>query len=194
MANRTLWDEVVNSIVKKLLRIKKGASLHIETGATLKAGSTSVTPAELALLSGLTATAAELNQAADVSGMFEIVTAANVIAASENGKTFFLNNATGFASTLPAPAIGLRFTFINMTANTSGNHTVTTDGSANVIKGNQNSVAGDAGDTGTGDDTVNFVANNSLAGDKLEVYSDGTSWFAYAISRVAAGMTFTTAS
>lgn len=125
---------------------------------------------------------------------FEIVTTTNVITAFENGKTFYLNNATGFVSTLPAPAAGLNFTFINMTANTSGNHTVVTNGSANIIKGNQNSVAGDAGDTGTSDDTISFVANNSLAGDKVEVYSDGTSWHAFAISRVAAGITFTTAS
>jgi hypothetical protein len=124
----------------------------------------------------------------------EIVTATNVITADESGRTFYLNNATGFVSTLPAPQLGLSFTFINTLANTSGNHTVVTGSSANIIKGNQNSVAGDAGDTGTADDTVNFVANASLAGDRLEVFSDGTSWFAYATSRVAAGMTFTTAS
>lgn len=124
----------------------------------------------------------------------EIVTTTNVITAAESGKTFYLNNATGFVSTLPAPALGLRFTFINSLANTSGNHTIVTNASANIFKGNQNSVAGDAGDTGTSDDTINFVANNSLAGDKVELWSDGTSWFAYAISRVAAGMTFTTAS
>lgn len=124
----------------------------------------------------------------------EVVTGTNVIAAAESGTVFFLNNATGFVSTLPAAAAGLRFTFINTLANTSGNHTIVTNASANIIKGNQNSVAGDAGDTGTGDDTINFVANNSLAGDKVELFCDGTSWFAYAISRVAAGMTFTTAS
>jgi hypothetical protein len=128
------------------------------------------------------------------TGATENVTTTNVITAAESGKTFFLNNATGFVSTLPAPAAGLEFTFINVTANTSGNHTVVTNSSANIIKGNQNSVAGDAGDTGTSDDTINFVANSSLAGDRVELISDGTSWFAYATSRVAAGITFTTAS
>lgn len=129
-----------------------------------------------------------------IKELTEVVTATNVIAASETGSTFYLNNTTGFVSTLPAPAAGLKFTFINQTANTSGNHTVVTNSSSNIIKGNQNSVAGDAGDSGTGDDTINFVANASLAGDKVVVESDGTSWFAYAISRVAAGITFTTAS
>lgn len=124
----------------------------------------------------------------------EVVTAANVITASESGKTFFLDNETGFASTLPAPALGLNFTFINKTANTSGNHTVISSASANIIKGNQNSVDGDAGDGGSADDTISFVANQSVAGDQVRVVSDGTSWFAYAVSRAAAGITFTQAS
>jgi len=55
-------------------------------------------------------------------------------------------------------------------------------------------VFGDAGDFGTADDTISFVANQSIAGDKVELFSDGTSWFAYAISKVAAGITFTQAS
>lgn len=187
-----------------------GAQLFEDTGSEwqsiLPPG---VSATEIAFLNGVTAGTGAASKALvldsngvvtlPAAGMIdernaEIVTTTNVIAATENGRTYYLNNATGFVSTLPAPAIGLHFTFINMTANTSGNHTVVTTSSANIIKGNQNSVAGDAGDSGTGDDTINFVANNSLAGDKVEVFSDGTSWFAYAISRVAAGVTFTTAS
>jgi hypothetical protein len=69
-----------------------------------------------------------------------------------------------------------------------------TDSSANVIKGLQNSAAGDAGDTGTADDTITFVDGQAVAGDRVDVISDGTSWFAYARSKVAAGITFTQAS
>lgn len=116
------------------------------------------------------------------------------VLANETGMTFFLNSATGFVTTLPAPVAGMRFTFISKLANTSGNHTIVSASSANIIKGNQNSVAGDAGDFGTADDTISFVANQSIAGDKVELYTDGTSWFAYAISKVAAGITFTQAS
>lgn len=122
------------------------------------------------------------------------ITGTRTVSADESGSTFFINNATGFVTTLPAPAAGLKYTFINKTANTSGNHTIVTASSANIIKGNQNSVAGDAGDSGTADDTISFVANQSVAGDKVELFCDGTSWFAYAISRVAAGITFTQAS
>ena len=124
----------------------------------------------------------------------EIVTATNVITAAENGKTFYLNSATEFVSTLPAPALGLRFTFICTAAPSGASYTIVTGSSANIIKGLQNSVAGDAGDSGTADDTITFVDGQAVAGDKVEVWSDGTNWFAYAISKVAAGITFTQAS
>jgi hypothetical protein len=137
-----------------------------------------------------------INAAAGVQGVVanEIVTATNVITAAESGKTFFLNSATEFVSTLPAVAAGLKYTFIVTAAPSGASYTVVTNSSANIIKGNQNSVAGDAGDFGTADDTITFVDGQSVAGDKVEVISDGTSWFAYAISKVAAGITFTQAS
>ena len=80
-----------------------------------------------------------------------------------------------------------------LTAQSGASYTVVTNSSANIIKGNQNSVAGDAGAFGTADDAISFVDGQSVAGDKEEVYSDGTSWFAYGISKVAAGLTFTQA-
>jgi hypothetical protein len=124
----------------------------------------------------------------------EVVAAANTIAAAESGTVFFLNAANEFASELPAPAAGLHFTFIVTAAPSGASYTITTNGSANIIKGLQNSVAGDAGDSGTADDTITFVDGQAVAGDKVELYCDGTNWFAYAISKVAAGITFTTAS
>ena len=120
-------------------------------------------------------------------------TAGNITAADNMG-VVYINNATGFITTLPAPIAGFRCEVISKLANTSGNHTIVTASSANIIVGLQNSVAGDAGDFSVTDDTISFVANSSLAGDRVELRSDGTSWFAYATSKVAAGITFTTAS
>lgn len=125
---------------------------------------------------------------------FESVTATNVITADENGKVFLLNSATEFVSTLPAPAIGLHFTFIVVAAPASASYTVVTTSSANIIKGMQVCAADAAGDTGTADDTVTFADGQAVAGDMIEVWSDGTSWFIVAKSRVAAGITFTQAS
>lgn len=124
----------------------------------------------------------------------ENTTATNVITAAESGKTFLLNSATEFVSTLPAPAAGLRYTFIVVAAPSGASYTVVTTSSANVIKGMQVCAADAAGDTGTADDTISFVDGQAVAGDMVTVWSDGTSWFAVAHSRVAAGLTFTQAS
>lgn len=125
---------------------------------------------------------------------YEVVTATNAITAAESGKTFFLNSSTEFVSTLPAPAAGLTYTFIVTAAPSGASYTVVTTSSANVIIGEQNSVAGDAGDSGTADDTISFVDGQAVAGDQLVVISDGTKWYAHGISKVAAGLTFTQAS
>lgn len=124
----------------------------------------------------------------------ENVTATNVIAASESGTTFFLNSATEFVSTLPAPAAGLFFRFIVVAAPASASYTIVTASSANIIKGQAYPASGAAGDTGTADDTITFVDGQAVAGDRVDVFSDGTSWFAYAWCAVAAGVTFTQAS
>jgi hypothetical protein len=129
-----------------------------------------------------------------LGGRAKELTAASTLTHDDNGGVFFLNASTEFATTLPSPFLGARFTFIVKAAPSGASYTVVTGSSANIIKGLQNSVAGDAGDNSTADDTITFVDGQSVAGDKVELYSDGTSWFAYAISKVAAGVTFTQAS
>jgi uncharacterized protein GlcG (DUF336 family) len=120
-------------------------------------------------------------------------TAASTLTVADSGKTIFLNSATEFVTTLPLPASGLRFTFIVKAAPVGTAYTVVTNGGANIIKGQQYNAAGVAGDTGTSDDTITFVASSSVAGDRVELISDGTSWFAYAFCTLAASITFTTA-
>jgi hypothetical protein len=127
-------------------------------------------------------------------GRMKVLTAASTLTHADNGTVFLLNSATEFATTLPAPFLGAEFQFIVKAAPAGANYTIVTASSGNVIIGMQNSVAGDAGDTGTADDTISFVGGSSLAGDRVELFSDGTSWFAYATSKVAAGITFTQAS
>ena len=121
-------------------------------------------------------------------------TAASTLTAAQSGTTFFLNSATEFVTTLPAPAAGLNYTFIVTAAPSGANYTVVTASSANIIKGQAVNAAGVAGDTGTADDTINFVDAQAVAGDQVTVISDGTYWYAKAFCAVAAGVTFTTAS
>lgn len=140
-------------------------------------------------LSGLLATAAEINQAADPDSNTEIVTTTNVITAAENGKTFYLALAGGFTSTLPAPFLGGKFTFIVQIAPTTS-YVITTSGGANIISGKFWERAGGAGVAGALQDTQNFVANQAIISDIARYNSDGVSWFVDGAVNVSAGVTF----
>ena len=136
------------------------------------------------------------NVTGSVTGLASVttLTAASTLTAAQSGSTFFLNSATEFATTLPAPAAGLAYTFIVKAAPSGASYTIVTTSSANIIKGQAVNAAGVAGDTGTADDTISFVDGQAVAGDTVTVISDGTSWFAYGMCAVAAGITFTQAS
>jgi len=107
---------------------------------------------------------------------FESVTAfTNTLTAAENGTTYFLNLAGGGSTVLPAPAIGLKFVFIVATAPTTA-YTIDTSSGANIMHGVHLDIVGELV-YATARDILTFVANISLVGDRMEVVSDGTSWF-----------------
>lgn len=132
------------------------------------------------------------------SGGAVILTAARTVLASENGKTFFLNLAAGFAVTLPPPALGLKYKFVVMLSPT-GSYTIVTSGSSNILCGQVLTVdvnsATDPGFTATADqDTITFVLNKSVKGDWCELECDGTSWEARCSASVFDAITLTQAS
>lgn len=124
----------------------------------------------------------------------ETVAATNVITAAESGKVFFLSSATEFASTLPAPAAGLAYTFIVTAAPSGANYTIATNAGANIILGAVHESSGGDGDSETsGADTINFVDGTAVVGDQVNLYCDGTNWFARCFCDAAGGITITTA-
>lgn len=138
-------------------------------------------------------TAAEL-QASNSNNLAEIVATTNVITAAETGTTFFLNLAGGFTSTLPAPALGLRYRFIVMTAPTT-NYVIATNGGANIMVVSVNELETDTTEDGPSDDdadTLNFVANVALPGDYVDVFCDGTKWYALGQTRADGAVTTST--
>lgn len=137
------------------------------------------------------ATANELNMAADISANVETVAAANILTADESGKTFFLDLAGGFQTTLPAPAAGLRFTFIVKTAPTTAYTIVTNGTTQKVLKGLVVAAGATAGDVSAGGTTATFVANQALPGDRIDMICDGTIWYMKGFAQVAAGITIT---
>lgn len=128
----------------------------------------------------------------------ETVAATNVISAAENGRTFFLSSATEFVSTLPLPTAGLKFSFIVAAAPSGASYTIITANSANIIKGQVYSVdvnsATDPDFEATGGDTISLVDAKAIAGDRVDVISDGTNWFAHCFCSVFDAITITTAS
>ena len=133
-----------------------------------------------------------------VTDATEVVAATNVITAAETGSTFFLNSATEFVSTLPAPAAGLRYTFVVTAAPAAASYTVVTTSSANIIKGQVYTVdvnsATDPDFEVSGGDTITFADGVAVAGDRVDVICDGTNWFAYGFCSVFNAITITTAS
>jgi len=129
----------------------------------------------------------------------ENVTATNVLTTVESGKTFFLNSATEFVSTLPAVAssAGCRYTFIVKAAPSGASYTIVTNSSENKILGNvvSSQDAGGSGDSEqTGGDTISFVDGQAVVGDRVDVVCDGAFWYATCVCKVVAGITITTAS
>ena len=133
-----------------------------------------------------------------VSVATEVVTATNVITSAETGTTFFLNAATEFVSTLPSPAAGFHFTFIVTAAPSGADYTITTTSSANIIFGQVYTVdvnsATDPDFEATGGDTISFVSGKSVIGDRVDIISDGTNWYAKCFCSVFDAITITTAS
>lgn len=132
--------------------------------------------------------------AAPSTNTAEVVTTTNTITAAESGKTFFLNAAGGFTSTLPAPALGLKYKFVVSTAPTTA-YVITTNGGDDIMIGGINELEVDTGDDGPYDnnaDTLNFVASVAVVGDWVEFESDGTSWFFTGQTNADGGVTTST--
>ena len=117
----------------------------------------------------------------------ELVITTNVISVDESGKTFFLDLAAGFTSTLPAPSIGLKYKFIVKTAPTTA-YIIATDSGANLLYGTFLDIVGEL-TYFSAQDVLNFVASTALVGDELTVESDGVVWYCNAKSGANGGIT-----
>jgi len=117
------------------------------------------------------------------------LTAAATVQPLDSGATYFLSALAGFAITLPAPALGLTYTFVVQTAPTSNGYTITTNGSANIFYGAHSVTATGGGNAISGAHVLTFVANSSVPGDNITLTSDGTNWYVNAASTLKASIT-----
>jgi hypothetical protein len=117
--------------------------------------------------------------------------AASTLTAADSGKTFGLNLAAGFTTTLPAVQEGLQFTFLVKIAPTTA-YVISSATNDNIIGYPVASSGGDESSNGnTAGDVLNFVANTALPGDKVVLFCDGTSWHATATCKATGAITIT---
>jgi len=111
---------------------------------------------------------------------------ATTLTEDQSGGTFILSNATGFATTLPAPVAGLKYKFINGVLITSGNHTIVASGA--IVQGN--AMVASAVVIAIAETTITLVGTADSLGDVIELESDGTYWYVTAAITTTAGLTF----
>jgi hypothetical protein len=118
----------------------------------------------------------------------ETITGARTLTASDSGVFFTLSAAAGAQITLPAVAIAgwkARFTIGLAFATTNW----TLKSATNVIQG-----SADVNSTlvpGANENTISFVSTAETVGDYIDIYSDGTNFYAYGIGAAAGAITFT---
>lgn len=124
----------------------------------------------------------------------EVLTALDTLTDADSGKTIFLNSTTEFAVTLPAPTAGFRLTAIVKAAPSGASYTIVSPG-ANQIIGqvftlDVNSATDPDFET-AGSNTITLVDSKAVAGDRVEIWSDGTLFYAHAFCSVFDAITFT---
>tara|TARA_R110000803_G_scaffold83760_1_gene149836 strand:+ start:45 stop:458 length:414 start_codon:yes stop_codon:yes gene_type:complete len=120
-----------------------------------------------------------------------VIGAVTTLTAATSGTSYDLTTAgtDGAAVTLPALEAGLNFRFVVGSAFATTNWTVVS--TTNVINGNV-LVAG-AHVAGASENTISFVASAESVGDWVDLYCNGTLWFAKGSGVTTGSITFTAA-
>lgn len=170
------------------------------TATTWKRSGTAITASadELNILDGVTATAAEINRAADASAAVVNCTDATltVTEALHNNRTIVLDRAGGIAVTLPAAAAGLKFRFIVKTTFTGAASIKSVSGAdimiGHAIMGNNsdNTVVNFQAVAGSTLDTIDLLGTSNstggMAGQVIDIVGLGTNlWWVFIVGDAA---------
>jgi len=123
----------------------------------------------------------------------EALTAAVTLKTSDSGKVFTLGSAGGFTVTLPAAASATGWTarfYVKVAPTTAY---IIAGGTADLMVGTVHSSTGGNADSETtaGADQVNFVADTSLIGDRVDIVCDGTHYYVQGFCDADGGITLT---
>jgi hypothetical protein len=120
----------------------------------------------------------------------ETISTARTLTASDSGKYFTLSASAGVAVTLPSVTVaGFRARFTVGASFATTNFTIVAPTA--VIQG-----SADVNSTlvpASNENTISFVASAETVGDYIEIYSDGTNYYAYGIGQASGSITFTVA-
>lgn len=118
----------------------------------------------------------------------ETISGARTLTQFDSGKEFTLSASAGAQITLPSVAKkGFKAKFTVGSAFATTNWTIVS--ATNVIQG-----SADVNSTlvpGANENTISFVASAETIGDYVELYSDGTNFYAYGIGAASGAITFT---
>tara|TARA_Y100001963_G_scaffold70001_1_gene97460 strand:+ start:498 stop:953 length:456 start_codon:yes stop_codon:yes gene_type:complete len=121
-----------------------------------------------------------------------VTNAARTLEDVESGSIVFcaITGSSDVAITLPAPAAGLYFTFINAVTPSGSGDAVITPTTADTIVSMGNGDADADGFSNLLADSVTIEAA-SVGGERIELVSDGTYWYSFAFQNVVGSITTT---
>lgn len=118
----------------------------------------------------------------------ETITAAQTLTDEDSGKCFTLSAAAGAEVSLPAvTSEGFCARFVVGLAFATTDWTIVS--TTNVIQGN--AIVAGAHVAASDENTISFVASAESVGDYIDIYSDGTNWYASGSGVTSGSITFT---
>lgn len=158
-----------------------------------------LTAAELNILDGVTATAAQINAAAAPASRFVTVADATpyTVLAADSGKTHILPDFTSSTTlNLPVAVAGLEYTFISKAVAGDAQNWVIVATTPSYYKGgvfwsdDDNVADNSASVYGNGSSHLTFTAVAPLGGTMIYLICDGTNWIINGIVQAIATPTF----
>lgn len=171
------------AVIKRKLKFGKGSTIEVVSDSGT---SSTLSTSELAVLDGITATAAEINRATDISArvVTTTATALSLTVTEHAERVVLINSNSTVANTFTLPAAtgtGAKITLINNITQTQGTVVIAAPGTTNVVSG----VAYGFGTTAAGAEafvtsatsdkiTFNLTTTGGLGGDRVEAIDTGT--------------------
>jgi hypothetical protein len=120
--------------------------------------------------------------------------AASTLTIADSGKTFYLNSATEFPTTLPAvaDAAGFKAKFVVKAAPAGANYSIASPAAdiSGAVLTPADALGAAAATAGTPITTISFVDAKAAVGDYVEIECDGSAYYVSGLSTLFDGVAF----